>query len=99
MKSTLKTAAEHRAAYRGKRSRSKYFTLITTSSDSFRYGIVARKTVGKSVERNRIKRVAREVLSESSRSGTNLVLVSERANGVSNDLLRADLERLLRRAD
>lgn len=97
MKSTLKTAAEYRAAYRGKRLRGKYFTLVLTDSSDFRYGVVVRKAVGNSVERNRIKRVVRDVVLDARAERTFLVLAGDNASGVSNGLLRADLEALLGR--
>lgn len=99
MKATLKTSADYRSAYRGTWVRGKYFTLVVSPSDSFRYGIVVRKTVGGSVERNRIKRVVRESVTRTSQSRVLLVLVSDSAAGVAAESLRSDLARLLKRLD
>lgn len=95
MKHTLKTSEEYRTAYRGKRLRGKYFTLIVTDSEDYRYGVVVKKSVGNSIERNRIKRVARDVLLTKTTGGTLLALVRDSAGGVRNGLLREDLMELV----
>lgn len=62
MKNTLKSAADFRAARRGRYRKLSVGTLILSKGDSTKYGVTVPNSVGKAVERQRIKRRARAVI-------------------------------------
>ncbi|MBF0341221.1 MAG: ribonuclease P protein component [Magnetococcales bacterium] len=92
-----------RVSSQGRRSTTRYFTLLTRDvlSDPIRLGITVSRKVGNAVQRSRVKRLIREtfrLLRPMLKSGLECVIIAKPMAGqtVNAELLR-DLRQLLAR--
>ncbi|MDR1452371.1 MAG: ribonuclease P protein component [Candidatus Margulisbacteria bacterium] len=102
---TLTKQADFAAVYAGQKQVSKSFVLFYLPHAEFRYAVVAsKKTIGNAVQRNRAKRLLRELVrfadtstSLSARLKGRLILVA-RAGTLKNKFaeLQAELEKCLK---
>lgn len=108
MENTFRTTADFKQGWRGKRAAGDYFLVVRGRAADGTYGLVIGKSAGKAVTRNRVRRLARElVVARGAYSGSLLIQVKgnlpkglKEAGGlatVENAVLRAELERLLRK--
>lgn len=95
---TLKTNADFRAAYRGKRINSANLFMIVSKDKFPRLGIVASKKTGNAVQRHTLQRITRAAVRNIDLTSTVLVVFKEDSGRlVSKADIRAELDAALRK--
>jgi ribonuclease P protein component len=98
---TLTKQADFASVYAGQKQVSKNFVLFYLPHAEFRYAVVAsKKTIGNAVQRNRAKRLLRELLraAVAPKKPTGNLIIVARAGVLKNKFadLQAELEKCLK---